>query len=364
MNRVRVLALVALVGGWIFVSSMAQPAPQDDPRFAAMTEEFIYQTLAFSPVTATGQGLHHRRIGGRLVSFDTELDDFSSESIRRQIDYYSRFKQRLSALQRSSLSPEQTIDYRILTDACDATLLELEKIQSYRHNPTVYVELIGNSLFGPIMLEYAPKQVRAGHVLARMEKLWRLVEQAEENLETTDPVYTKVALEENQGNIGMIKRDIAQLAEADTKVKRQYAAAAPRAITVLEDFSKFIRDDLPKRGSRSWRLGPELYDRKFKYVLETDLTPGQLLKIAEDRIPVIYDRMFELAEPIYRKELPHQEYANIADPHDLRMATIKEVLDLIARDHTTRDNYMAAVQKNLNASTRCVQEKHIITLPA
>ncbi len=36
------------------------------------------------------------------------------------------------------------------------SLLELDKIQSYRHNPTVYVELVGNALFNPFVLEYAP----------------------------------------------------------------------------------------------------------------------------------------------------------------------------------------------------------------
>lgn len=365
MRRIRMFAsVITLAGVWIFVSSRVQAVPQDDPQFASLTAEFVYQALAFSPVAATGQGLHERRVGDRLVSFDTELDDFSRESIQKQIDYYAGFKRRLGAFEPSALSPEESIDYRILRDTCDATLLELQRIESHRHNPTAYVELIGSALFVPLMLEYAPKNIRAGHLLARMEKLPRLVEQAKQNLETTDPIYTKVALEENQGNIGMIKDDVARLAESDPSTKQRYGAVAPRALSTLEEFSKFIRDELPKRGSQSWRLGPELYDLKFKYALEADLTPEQLLKIADDRIPVIYDRMAQLSRPIHENEVHHKEHTEIDDPRAREAFTIREVLDLIARDRTTRDRYMREAQKDLDECVRFVREKNVVPLPS
>ena len=50
-------------------------------------------------------------------------------------------------------------------------LLELDTIQNYRHNPTVYVELAGNALYTPFVLEYADKPARFRHIISRMAKL-------------------------------------------------------------------------------------------------------------------------------------------------------------------------------------------------
>lgn len=339
--------------------------PKEDPKFSSLTEEFIYQTLAFSPVTATAQGLHRRRVSGRMMVFDTELDDLSTASIQKQVQFYNGFKERLTRLKTSSLSPAQMIDYRLMMDACDGTRLELERIQSYKHNPTIYVELIGNALFGPLMLEYAPKNMRVGHILARMEKLPRLVEQAKENLQTSDPIYTKVALEENQGNVDMVKNDIAKLVESDAAAKKRYEAAAPKALTALDDLTRFLRDELPKRGNRSWRLGRELYDLKFKYALQTDLTPDQLLKIAEDRIDAIYDLMYRLALPLHVSSFTHQaDHLEIPDMRARKIYTIKEVLSVIANEHTTPDKLMTQAQADLDQCIAFVKEKNILSLTA
>ncbi len=53
------------------------------------------------------------------------------------------------------------------------SLLELDKIQSYRHNPTVYVELVGNALFNPFVLEYAPLETSAIAASSSVSKRFR-----------------------------------------------------------------------------------------------------------------------------------------------------------------------------------------------
>src|SRR5580693_7843142 len=78
--------------------------------FAKLTEEFVYKTLAFSPVTASSQGLH--QYGG--VSFDTQLDDVGSRAVQQQRDFYVDFHKRLEAFDKNSLSAEDRADYEII----------------------------------------------------------------------------------------------------------------------------------------------------------------------------------------------------------------------------------------------------------
>ena len=143
-------------------------------------------------------------------------------------------------------------------------LLELDEIQNWRHNPTVYVEMAGNGLFYPWSLDYAPKAERYRHIIARLEKIPALVEQAKKNLASAPEIWTTVAMEENDGNIGLI--DTTLRAGAPEEVKAEYGKAAGAAIDALRAFNEYLKTDLAKRPGE-WRLGKEKYAKKFGYVL-------------------------------------------------------------------------------------------------
>ncbi len=135
------------------LTSCKQPeAPAAKPDLTSLTDDFVYGSLALSPVSATSAGYHEHK-GAKL---DEQIDDFSAAGIDQQHKFYSDFHNRLAAIQPDSLSAEDRADYQIIDNQVNLSLLEFEKIQSYRHNPTVYVELVGNALFNPFVLEYAP----------------------------------------------------------------------------------------------------------------------------------------------------------------------------------------------------------------
>ena len=64
-------------------------APERD--FSKLADEFVYTTLAFSPITATAAGLH--RYQGR--NLDEQLDDISPAALDHQREYYQLFRDRL-----------------------------------------------------------------------------------------------------------------------------------------------------------------------------------------------------------------------------------------------------------------------------
>src|SRR5207302_9071329 len=130
-------------------------------------------------------------------------------------------------------------------------LLELNTIQGYKHNPTVYVELTGNALFAPYVLEYAPKDRRYQHIIRRLEKIPTLFAQAKANLVDAPEVWNRVAREENDGTIGQVDQDLrGGVPEAQ---KADYERAAKAALTALKDFSAYLEQDLSKDTS-DWRL--------------------------------------------------------------------------------------------------------------
>jgi uncharacterized protein (DUF885 family) len=303
--------------------------------FSKLTEDFVYGSLALSPVSATQAG-YHEHAGVRL---DERLDDFSAAGIEKERKFYAGFHDRLAAIDPRSLSVEDRADYQIIQNAIDLTLLDLREIQGFRHNPTIYVELVGNALFNPFVLEYAPLDARYGHIIQRLSGVPTLMEQAKKNLDDSPEVWNRVAREENDGNIDLIDKTLRGRVPANRK--QDFEKVAGPAMDSLRAFNAYLKDDLSKKTS-DWRLGKERYAKKFAFTLVAGKTPEQVLSEAEAALQDTREKM-----------------AKLAAPHSIR-----EALDEIAKQHTTPDAFMDEAQKDLGEATAFVKEKHLVTLPA
>ncbi len=330
-NTLFALGLLAL--GVAFLTSCKPAAPPAKPDISTLTDDFVYGSLALSPVGATSAGYHEHN--GRHL--DEEIDDYSAPGIDQQHKFYSDFHTRLAAIAPDSLSLEDRADYQIIDNQINLSLLELEKIQGYRHNPTIYVELVGNALFNPFVLEYAPLDRRYRAIVERLKKIPALMQQAKANLADAPEIWNRVAREENEGNLDLIDKTLR--AKAPDALKADYDHAAGPALEALRGFTKFLADDLSKKTS-DWRLGKEKYDPKFAYTLVSGKKPEQVLAEAEAALTDVREQMAKLAAP----------------------QTVKQALDKIAQQHTTPAGYMNEAKQDLTEATNYVREKHLVTL--
>jgi uncharacterized protein (DUF885 family) len=317
-------------------------------QFPAMEDEFVGTTLSFSPANATAQG-YHSHLGADL---DNTLDDVSGGSIQKQRNYYAGFHQKLQDIDRASLPAEEQADFDMIQDQIALAQLDIDLMQTWRHSPTYYVELLGNALFAPYVLEYAEKEKRAQHIQSRVEKIPRFLDQAKRNLFAAPAVWIQVAREENQGNIELVDKTLR--AFMPPSMKDSYAHAAEGALLELREFDRFLTETLPKRkGDKEtpdWRLGEDTYKLKFRFALETDLTPAQVLQSAESDLKRVRREMFEIA-----KQLGATGDENHA---------IREALEKIAQHHSTPDTYLGDAKADLAEARAFVQQKNLLTLPA
>ncbi|HYR92328.1 MAG TPA: DUF885 domain-containing protein [Terriglobia bacterium] len=329
MRRYLPILLVTLCMG------CSEPVTNTSSDFEKLTDDLLYGTLALSPVGATTTGYHQHN----GVQLDEQLDDYSTTGLDGQRRFYESFqKTRLASINAGALDKEQQADLEIIKNYLNLALLELNTIQNYKHNPTVYVELAGTALFTPSILNYGPKEQRFLHIIRRMEKFPVLFMQAKGNLMDAPEVWNRVAREENEGTIGLIDKVLRN--EVPEALKADFDRAAQSALAALKDFSAYLEKDLSKKTS-DWRLGKDKYASKFEYVLVTGKTPEQLLGEAEADLRSIRDEMAKLSAP----------------------KTVKQALDDIARKHSTPDTYMADARKTLEQATTFVKEKGLVTLP-
>ena len=314
-------------------ASTTSAAPANG-AFEQLVDDFVLGTLALSPTNATSFGYHVHKGG----SLDDLLDDFSPAGIAAAHSLLSDIEARITRLDGGSLDAEQRADISIMRDGLGASRLDLDEIQSYRHNPTTYVELLGNGLYTPYVLHYAPPTERYRHIINRLNKVPDLIRQAEANLQDSPEVWNRVAREENQGNVSLI--DTTLRADCPPNERMRYDQAAATAIAALNGFNHWLEDHLAEKPS-DWRLGKERYAKKFRLVLATGKTPEALL--AEAEADLVKTRA---------------EIARLAAPK-----TAEQALADVARQHATVATYMPSAKQALAAATAFVKSKDLLTLP-
>jgi uncharacterized protein (DUF885 family) len=316
----------------VFLTSCKMPGEQQD--FSKVTEDFVYGSLALSPISATSAGYHEHH-GAHL---DDQLDDLTGSGFAEQRQFYFGFRDRLAVIKPESLSAEERADYRVIENQIDLAILDLRRIQSFRHNPTLYVELLGTALFDPFVLEYAPLEERYRHIIQRLFRIPAFVENAQSMLLDSPEIWNRVAQEENAGNIDLIDKTLR--AKVPPALKSEFDRAAKSALDALAGFNKFLKTDLSRKPSE-WRLGKDKYDEKFRYTLASGKTPEQVLAEAETALKDVRAEMARLAAP----------------------RSVKEALDKIAQQHAAPETYFDEARKDLVEATSFVRAKHLVSLP-
>jgi len=151
-------------------------------------------------------------------------------------------------------------------------------------------------------------------VLSRIGQIPRLLDQVKQYLSDVDPVFTQTAIEENGGNVDLVQNTVAQQIPANSKLKSEYDRVAPPATAALKQFSEWLKSNFSQQpAARSWRLGKNFYDQKFKLVMETSVTPEQVLADAEQGLHSVRAEMLQLALPMHQQMYPeHNDHSELA----------------------------------------------------
>src|ERR1700678_313797 len=213
---VRIIFLLSLTSLLVTAQNMKSTSSNKaaNAKFAEMTDQFVKDSLALSPVSASQAGYHKHTDPKtrKAIDLDAQLDDVGTQGIAAQEKFYREWRARFQAeTPIASLNAQDAADFRLIDDQIALNLLEFDSIQSYKHNPTGYVELIGNGLFLPLTQNYDTQEVRVGDVISRIGQIPRFLDQAKSQLTDADPIFISTAVDENEGNLNLLDTVAAEI---------------------------------------------------------------------------------------------------------------------------------------------------------
>ena len=319
----------------------ASATPQDD-AFQKIAHDYIEQYLRANPEDATELGDHR---------FDGQLTDYSPEARAKELAAQKEFREKLSAIDSSQLTGANNVDFRILKENIDYQIFRAEELKEPEWNPLVYMQSLANSLYLLVARDFAPPEQRIPNLRQRMEGIPRVIAQAKANLQHPPRVYTETAVEQTQGAINLVREGLAPLLDRTPQMKKDLAPLQEKTAAALDDYKKWLQNDLLPRSDGNFRLGAEKYRKKLRFALASDLSMEEIMKRAQADLKQTQTAIYETALPLYKKYFPNADAATLADKHKVTAA----VLDKLAEQHPDDATVVGYAKKVVSEATDFVK---------
>ncbi|MFB0515798.1 MAG: DUF885 domain-containing protein [Candidatus Neomarinimicrobiota bacterium] len=318
--------------------------------FNSLVDEYLDWYFSTFPVSATWIGVHDH---------DGQYARRTPEALNDATTQVRQFQVRLSQIDPATLSLQEEIDFHIFQQSLERLLFELTELREFTWNPIEVAQEVG---FGILLLasqEFAPVEERLPSLISRLNDVPRVLDEARANLQVASQVHTQTAIRQIQGAINLVSRELyTLLPELETDQEQALRRASASATAALEDFRRWLEEELLPRAERDFRLGPELYYRKLALTLDEDITPEEILSSAWMELAKTQREMFALAWPRYSQAHPAAAPTTHADS----LEVIRWALDVIAQDHASRDEVLENVTGTIQELEDYLQRHNIITL--
>ncbi|MBK6696918.1 MAG: DUF885 domain-containing protein [Myxococcales bacterium] len=329
------------------------PRRDEDELFGAISARFLEQTLELRPDVATSLGDHRR---------DGHWPDLSEQGDAKERALYDTVSSELDGIDETRLSEEARVDFSILRTQVAFARFSQAELRPLRDNPLEWTALMGDGLDPFVSRDFAPLATRLQSLASRLNGLPTVVEQAKARLGTPSRVHTETAIEQNRGLIALVATGLEEHLNRSPAARGAVAPAAKRAETALRDFQQFLEGTLLPRSTADFRLGPERFEKKLRFVLDDpEVSPRELADSARALLTETRDAMVETALAAWPELMkgPPPKSATAAEKRGL----VRSVLAKLAEDRPTNTSIVTEATEMLSAATTFVQSKDLVRIP-
>jgi uncharacterized protein (DUF885 family) len=318
--------------------------------FTEAVDAFFADYFRHSPVHATEAGNHEH---------DDRWPDMTDAGAAERIAWLTEVKARFEGME--GLSREEDIDRRVLLATIDEALFDEEELDEPAWSPIIYSYLLGGGLFSLLSREFAPLEQRLASAAGRMEGIPAALDAARANLSSgrgraVARFHTEKAIETMPGVADLCRTAIEMSGDADEDLRTRVETASATAVEAVEEFVEWLRDDLLPTADGDFRLGRDLYERKFRHRLKSTLTPEELEKRAAAAYDDVRAEMLRLARELWPTWIGDEPMPDDPD------ALTRRVLDAIAVEHPAADQLLDFCREEHRRIEEFIRERDLIGL--
>lgn len=340
-------AAVVLV---VVAAGEGRGATAADAAFEKLASECIEDLLRSRPEMATQLGDHR---------FDDRLTDYSAAA---RAERERALRAQLAALERievGELTGANRADADILRLELGSMLYMLTEEKPHEWNPLSYNDTLATSIYLLTAREFAPAEERLRAAMKRLNEIPRVVEQIKVTLRNPPRIHTETAIGQTAGAIALVQNELEPLLAQAPHLRDELEPARRLAVAALTDYRLWLERDVLPLANGEFRLGAEKFRKKLGFALDSDMSPEEIVRRAEEELEMATDGMYATALPLFRTYFPDAG----AGAEEDRPRVIRAVLDRLAENRPNDDTVVARAKEITDAATDFVREKNLVTVP-
>jgi uncharacterized protein (DUF885 family) len=344
VTKEHIISALVVFGGvmasMVPVASSQPAANSPAQALTTLAEQYFDQAyFKYAPTNGTLTGFHQ---------YDTQLEDYTRAGVDAEIATLHEFEKKFAAFPTSQLDVTDQDDLELLLSNIRGQLLALETIRQWEKNPDTYSSGVSNSIFSLMERKFARPDERLKSVIARERQIPAVFAAARQNLKNPPHVYTEIALQQIPDIISFFQNDVpAAFKDAtDPTVKAEFAQSNAAVIAALQDYEKWMKNDLLTRSNGDFRIGADVFSKKLLY---------------DEMVDTPLDRLLEIGyADLHKNQAEFERVAKEVDP----TKTPKEVLAELAAIHPASDHLLQSFNDQFNGLIKFIREHKIVTIPS
>ncbi|KAA9345909.1 DUF885 domain-containing protein [Adhaeribacter soli] len=322
-----------------------------DDKFDGDKRRWVEKFWKLDPVWATSQGYH--KYDSVLVIPDARKREAMLVTYQNMLSELKRYKP-------EKLSVQNQIDYRLLDNFLHYNFWLLKDFRSFEWDPSVYN--LGSSVAEILNGRYDSLSNRLRAISLKIAKAPVYYETAIATLQKPTLEHTQLAILQNRGGaevFGPAMLDSiakSNLKPAEKDLLSQRIATAKLAINgYVRYLENQVLPTLRNDKGRSFRLGKELYDQKFRYEIQASNSPEEIYRKAQAHKQELHRQMIKLSRQLWPK------YFTEAPPTD-SLEMVRKMVGKLSEKHVSRDSFVVAIRNQIPQLEQFVSAKKLLTL--
>ena len=317
----------------------------DNKKFELYKDRFSTSFWELYPDWAASQGYH---------KLDSVLIVPDSGSRIKQLDFVNSNLDSLKSYSLESLSENNKTDFYMIKNQLESTVYFINENKSFEWNPAEY-NVCG--AFAEILNgKYDLLDNRLRDFALKMKNVSTFYEAAKKNIKNPTLEHTQLAIDQNLGGLSVFEMDL-----VDSLAKSKFSKTDKKSIldqsklvvAAIKDYTEWLKK-LDNKTPRSFRLGAELYAKKFNFDIQSAYSADEMFEKAVAHKKELHEEMFALSNKLWTK------YMGTARKPADKLELIKQVIDKVSLQHTTPEKFQSEIQKQIPDLTAYVKAKDLL----
>ncbi len=316
-----------------------------DEKFNVWKEQFIEELWKMYPGWASSVGYH---------KYDDKLVVPDAASRAGELAFCKKYLDQLHQFKPEQLVDANKTDYHLVENQLMNTEWNINEQKAFEWDPSGYnvsggfAEMLAN--------DYELLEKRLDNFYKKMANVPAYYAAAKRNIKNPTREHTALAIEQNTGGISVFTTDLDEAlgkATLDGATKQKIKERAAGAVAAMKEYAAWLKN-LKNDAPRNFRLGKELYAKKFAFEIQSGYTPDQIYAKAVKHKDELHEQMFAITEKLWPKYFP----GRMMPAH--KLAAVKMMIDTLSVKHVAPDAFQSAIEQQLPELVAFIKNKGLI----